>query len=153
MGDITTYPTQMKYQTHHDIVPPQTMWNITETVKLLIEKRRGIYQQITELTAEGCIQGNIAEEWRGENGPYYRLHFYTDPVTGIKPSPKYLGSSLERKKETEKQMENYAKRARLWDQANAIDTALDNIRLKAQEMQRYLDLASKADYYQQGQLL
>lgn len=152
-----------------EILPPDTMSQIKSHISDLIRRRAALTARITELEAEGCIHGNIVDEYRNvqkytqngsydgfgtsttnnnkPNGPYYRLTFYTDPVTGIKPKPKYLGKNIERVRKVQKQIDNYAIRQDYQAEIEELDRVLSYARHQVERLNNYLDFHTK-DYQQ-----
>lgn len=137
-----------------EVLPPDIMDQIHSSISALIRRRAALRVRIEELEAEGCIHGNIVDEFRNvingkgrPNGPYYRLTFYTDPVTGIKPKPKYLGKNMERVRKVQRQIDNYAVRQDYLSQLEEIDRILAYTRRQVENLNSYLNFQTK-DYEQ-----
>lgn len=107
-----------------EIINPDTLHEIRVNTVALLQQREAILSQIDQLEQVGCVWGNIVTEWRGDHGPYYRLTFYTDPQTGLKPKPRYLGSNLQRVALVEQQIDNYEKREVLRERMAELDRTL-----------------------------
>ena len=104
----------------------------------LLKRRAALQARITTLEADGCIHGNVVTEYRGGNGPYYRLTFYTDPTTGVKPSPKYLGVDGLKVTRVRQQIANHQERAGLQENILEINKALEYVENQVAVVRRYL---------------
>lgn len=104
----------------------------------LLEQKENYRREIARLEAEGCVHGNIVTEWRNGNGPYYRLTFYTDPETGVKPKPVYIGSDTERRARVEQQIANHQERLGLQEAVARISLVLGNALRRVEDLRGYL---------------
>ncbi len=129
------------------IIPLETVGRIRANLDGLIDRRDRLQAQIDALTEDGCVWGHLVEEWRGPNGPYYRLTFYTDPDTGVKPDPVYVGRDPEKVEQVRKQIANYSTRAELQHTAAEVDRALQSVRQRVGELDAFL--VHKSQTYQQ----
>jgi hypothetical protein len=129
------------------IIPLETLGRIRANLDGLINRSDRLQAQIDALTEDGCIWGHLVEEWRGANGPYYRLTFYTDPETGVKPDPVYVGRDAEKVERVRKQIANYSTRAELQRIAAELDRTLHSARQRVGELDTFLE--HKSQTYQQ----
>jgi hypothetical protein len=104
----------------------------------LQEQKERYQQEIARLEAEGCVHGNIVTEWRNGNGPYYRLTFYTDPATGEKPKPVYIGTDAERRARVEQQITNHQERLGLQEAVARIGLVMGNALRRVEDLRGYL---------------
>lgn len=107
-------------------------------LEALLTRRQNIQAEIDRLNAEGCINGNIVTEWRNGNGPYYRLTFYTDPITGVKPKPLYLGVDGLKLLQTQQQIANYQERLGLRQEILEINGVFENVEDNIKRLVRQL---------------
>lgn len=115
------------------------IWQQIETeLTSLLERRARLQEQMDSLQAEGCINGHIVEEWRGSNGPYYRLTFYVDPVTGEKQKPVYLGADEAKIKLVRQQIYNQRACRGIQMIIAEIDGAIETIHKRSREIQSFL---------------
>ena len=111
---------------------------ITNNIIDIIHQRNELAAKIAQLEAAGCIWGNIVEEWRGENGPYYRLTFYVDKLTGHKPAPRYI--KRDKLETVQQQINNHAKCVELREQLKQVDVVLLTIKSRTSNLLHYTKL-------------
>lgn len=109
----------------------------------LLKRRAALQERVAALEADGCIHGNVVTEYRGGNGPYYRLTFYTDPTTGVKPSPKYLGVDGLKVAQVWQQIANHQERANLQQDILEINKALEYVENQVSVVRRYLTFQNR----------
>ncbi len=133
------------------IIAQKTFEDIQNSLNRILFRRAAMQMQIRDLTRDGCIFGNVVEEWRGKYGPYYRLHFYTDPKTGEKPKPRYIKSK--QVNDIQNQIANHKKRAALLKRLNEIDKTLATAKQHAEMLHNFLERQEHFIRYEQANLL
>ena len=140
------------------VVDPVAWQRIQQNIRTLMQKRASIQDMIDELTRDGCVHGNIVDEFRNvtvpgkkPSGPYYRLTFYTDPKTGVKPRPKYLGKNMERVQRVQEQIDNYKVREEYTAELTEINRVLDQVRSYIKSIDKFLQ--TNTEEYQQPRLV
>jgi hypothetical protein len=127
-----------------DVVDPVIWQRITTNIIELLGRRKAMQARIDDLTAAGCINGNIVEEYRNAttekpvSGPYFRLTFYKDPETGQKPAPKYLGKDMGRVNAVQEQIDNYQQRESYRKEIEEINRVLISASARIEGLDHFL---------------
>jgi len=130
------------------VIDPVLWQRIQDSISRLLSHRAELQTHSDRLWAAGCVNGNIVEEWRNTttdkpaSGPYYRLTYYTDPETGQKPRPKYLGKNQDRVNEVRQQIANYEERQQGRRQIEEIDRVLASVTGRIEGLDHYLRFES-----------
>lgn len=123
-----------------DIFPYQTRKNIEWNITNVIRQMAMMQSEADRLTAEGCVWGNIVEEYRNVNGksygPYYRLTYYRDK-NGHKAKPTYIPAN--EVEATQQKIENYAARKKLLASIEQIERDLNRARNHVEQLDRFLN--------------
>lgn len=138
----------MTDKTLNDYYPPETVYHIMDNLMLLLEKREKLQIRVEQLEIDGCIWGNIVEEYRKvsgkEYGPYYRLTGYTDDH-GHKPKPRYI--TADHVENTQQQINNHYERQKYLTAIKQIDRDLNQARRHIENLDRFLTGCTR-DYEQ-----
>ncbi len=118
-------------------------------LETLSNRRQTLQAEIDHLDAEGCVNGNIVTEWRNGNGPYYRLTFYTDPITGVKPKPVYIGANLDWLERVKQQIINHQKRLELRQEVLGINKVFESVEDNIKRLTRLLSYHNRPKMQQQ----
>jgi hypothetical protein len=120
------------------IISSETWQKITKDIDTLLVQRASLHARIIALEADGCLSANLVEEYRGKYGPYFRLTFPTDPATGVKPAPQYIGTDHARLEQIRRQIANYQACLHLNEQVNEINLAIQLVKADILKISRFL---------------